>query len=187
MSSKTIERDINRLSSMGVPVQCIQGAHGGISIDEKYKLSTSFFTAEDIQHIIFALTAFDSFGEKQCKGKILKKLCLIAPELVSLLESDAEEYFVCDLVNEKIDMESENYKNINHCMNEEVFLNIDFGSHKQRVAPISYVLKPNGMYLYCFNSYYQLIKISTIKDTTITECEFIRDFTPYKENEEISR
>ncbi len=187
VSTKTIERDINRLSAMGVPVQCIQGKYGGVSIDEKYKLSASFFTNEDIQDIIFALTAFDSFGKKQCKDRILKKLCMIAPELVELLESDAKEYFVCDLINEKIDMQSETCKNINECMNRDVFLKIFLDNYKQLVAPISYVLKPEGLYLYCFNGDYDLISINTIEHTEITENEFIRDFIPYKENKKFSR
>lgn len=41
--TKTIERDIDRLSSFGVPVYCQQGADGGVFIDEKYKFDTSFF------------------------------------------------------------------------------------------------------------------------------------------------
>ncbi|GAA0782105.1 helix-turn-helix transcriptional regulator [Hathewaya limosa] len=187
VSTKTIERDIDRLSAMGVPVQCIQGKHGGVFIDEKYKLSTSFFTNEDIQDIIFALTAFDSFGKKQCKENILKKLCMIAPELVGVLENDSKEYFVCDLVSEKVDMQSEICKNINECMNKDVFLKISFNNYKAVVAPISYVLKPDGLYLYCFNDEYYLISISKIKHTEITENEFIRDFIPYKENKKFSR
>src|SRR3712207_70317 len=168
VSTKTIERDINRLSSMGVPVQCKQGKYGGISINEKYKLSTSFFTNEDIQDIIFALTAFESFGNEQCKEKILKKLCMIEPELVGILESDAEEYFVCDLVSEKINMQTETCKNINTCMNEDVFLELFLHGNKIKIAPISYVLKPKGLYLYCFDSEYHLIPVKSIKDTKPT-------------------
>ncbi|MEG1523775.1 MAG: HTH domain-containing protein, partial [Clostridia bacterium] len=34
VSIKTIERDIGRLSSMGIPVYCTQGFGGGVQIDE---------------------------------------------------------------------------------------------------------------------------------------------------------
>ncbi|MEG0683078.1 MAG: HTH domain-containing protein, partial [Raoultibacter sp.] len=34
VSTKTIERDINRLSAMGIPVYCLQGVGGGVRIDE---------------------------------------------------------------------------------------------------------------------------------------------------------
>ena len=182
VSSKTIERDINFLSSMGVPVFCLQGIGGGVFIDEKYKLTKSFFTNEDIHHIVLALTAFDSITEKSYKDTIVNKLCLIAPELTTLFEKDAKDYFVVDLVEEKIDVDTNIMESINQSLDYEILISLILADQHLTVAPISYVLKNDGMYLYCFDSKYMLIKISDIKECIVSSCEFNRDFISYNNN-----
>ena len=59
--------------------------------------------------------------------------------------------------------------------------------NKIKIDPISYVLKPKGLYLYCFDSEYHLIPVKSIKDTKPTTSTFTRDFIPYKKNEKINR
>ena len=182
VSSKTIERDINFLSSMGVPIFCLQGIGGGVFIDEKYKLTKSFFTNEDIHHIVLALTAFDSITEKSYKDSIVNKLCLIAPELTTLFEKDAKDYFVVDLVEEKIDVDTNIMESINQSLDYEILISLILANQQLTVAPISYVLKNDGMYLYCFDIKYMLIKISDIKECIVSSCEFNRDFISYNNN-----
>ncbi|WP_255407602.1 YafY family protein [Sporosarcina sp. P20a] len=185
VSVKTIQRDVDKLSMMGVPVTCKQGNQGGIYIEESYKLTESFFTNEDLQTITIALSMYDSISSNQNKDHVMKKLALISPELVDLLETDANDYFVVDFVGEKIDMTESVYKKINHCLDEEVLLAITRGDEQILVAPISYVLRPEGLYLYAYDEDYLLIEISTIKQAQSTEIEFERTFTPYKENTHI--
>ncbi|MEG1997568.1 MAG: HTH domain-containing protein, partial [Clostridiales bacterium] len=92
VSVKTIERDINCLSAMGIPVYCQQGSGGGVRLDESYKFSTSFFTTVDIHQIIFALKIMDSFAKNPKKNNAIDKLCLLAPELSTIFANDADEY-----------------------------------------------------------------------------------------------
>ncbi|PIC89098.1 hypothetical protein CSV71_11145 [Sporosarcina sp. P21c] len=185
VSIKTIQRDIDKLSMMGIPVTCKQGNQGGIYIEESYKLSKSFLTNEDLLTITFALSMYDSISTKKHKDRVMKKLALISPELVHLFESDADDYLVVDLVEEKIDMTESIYEKINHGLDEETFLTIEVNEEQMMVAPISYVLRPEGLYLYGFAKEYVLIKISTIMQAEITDMEFERNFIPYKNNKEI--
>ena len=182
VSTKTIERDINYLSSMGIPVYSLQGIGGGVFIDEKYKLSRSFFTNEDIHHLVFALTAFDSITSQSNKASIINKLCLIAPELTTLFEKDATDYFIVDLVNENVEISHIIMDSINQCLDDEVLISLVLSDKKYTVAPISYVLRADGLHLYCFDTKYMLIKISDIEECSITSCEFIREFIPYNNN-----
>ena len=182
VSTKTIERDVNYLSSMGVPIFCLQGSGGGVFIDEKYKLSRSFFTNEDIHHIVLALTAFDSITGQSSKANILNKLCLITPELTTLFEKDATDYFIVDLVEEKVEIPNTIMESINLSLDDEVFISLVVSNQHCTVAPISYVLKTDGMYLYCFETKYMLIKISDIEECFVTSCEFTRDFISYNNN-----
>lgn len=185
VSVKTIQRDIDQLSMLGVPIICKQGNQGGIFLTENYKLDTSFFTNQDLHAITFALSMFDSISSKKKKAEVLNKLALISPESIQLYENDAEEYFVVDLVDEEIDLSKEIYQQINECLDEERLLEISFKDETQAVAPISYVLRKNGLFLYAFANEYWLIKIDEIEKATILDKEFERAFLPFKNNDNV--
>ncbi|MEG1895185.1 MAG: HTH domain-containing protein [Oscillospiraceae bacterium] len=184
VSGKTIERDINCLSSMGVPVYCTQGVGGGVHIDENYKFGTSFFTDEDIHEIIFALKIVDSFSKNPVKNKVINKLCLVAPELGAMIERDVEEYLSVDLLCEKVDVDSWVYRDIDHCLDTEVQAILNDDTH---VSPISYVLRSDGLYMFYFSDSYRMIKCGDIKTLEITDIGFERDFISYEEYKKISR
>ncbi|MEG1956833.1 MAG: HTH domain-containing protein [Lachnospiraceae bacterium] len=184
VSTKTIERDIDRLSSMGIPVYCIQGVGGGVRIDENYKFGTSFFTNEEIRQIIFALKIMNSLGSTPKNNSIIDKLCLIAPELSAMFESDAENYLSIDLLTEKIDMDSWICETIDYCLDEEVLVVIN---DSLTVAPITYVLKSNGLYLFCFSDDYQMIRFRDIEKMDVTTTSFDRNFISYEEYKKINR
>lgn len=186
VSVKTIQRDIDKLSALGVPVTCKQGNGGGIYIDENYKLSRSFFNNDDLQAITFAMAIYDSLTKNNQKDQILNKLSLIAPDFVHLLTTDANEYFVVDLVEAEIDMNDVIYEKINDCFDAEHYLTCLIDGEEFTLAPISYVLRPDGLYLYAFETEYVLIKISKITNLHMTDREFVRDFIPYKKNKHIA-
>ncbi|MEG2660972.1 MAG: HTH domain-containing protein [Oscillospiraceae bacterium] len=178
VSSKTIERDINRLSSMGIPVYCTQGAGGGVQIDENYKFGTSFFTKGDIRQIIFALKITESLGKSPKDKTIINKLCLIAPELSAMFESDAENYLSIDLLSEKIEMNTEICGKIDYCLDNEVIAIINTTPN---AACIGYVLKTDGVYLFYFANGYKTIKLNDIETFEVTSEEFERKFISYEE------
>ncbi|MEG3029003.1 MAG: HTH domain-containing protein [Oscillospiraceae bacterium] len=184
VSRKTIERDINLLSSMGIPVYCTQGVGGGVHIAENYKFGTSFFTDSDIWDIIFALKIVGSFSSKPLENSIINKLCLVAPELSAMFESDAEQYFSVDLLTEKIDLENWIFQRIDYCLDYEVHAIVNGCLD---VSPIGYVLKSDGLYMFCFSSSYQLLKCRDIKTFEVTDVPFERDFISYEEYKNISR
>ncbi|MEG2222061.1 MAG: HTH domain-containing protein [Oscillospiraceae bacterium] len=176
VSVKTIERDIDRLSAMGIPVYCTQGAGGGVHLDEHYKFGTSFFTEWELHQIIFALKIMDSLSETPVENTILDKLCLIAPELSALFASDAETYLSIDLLTEKVGPENWVCAKIDFCLDNEVLAEID----GVRVAPIGYVLKPDGLYLFCFSEGYRLLKCREMQTIVPTDIDFLRDFISYE-------
>ncbi|MEG2177011.1 MAG: HTH domain-containing protein [Oscillibacter sp.] len=184
VSRKTIERDIDRLSAMGIPVYCTQGVGGGVHLDEHYQFGRSFFTDTEIHQIVFALKIMDSLAKTPQKHGIIDKLCLIAPELSAVFESDAEQYLSVDLLSEKVDMEPLIYRKIEDCFNREVLAVVN---GTLRVAPIGYVLKPDGLYLFCFSDFYQLIKCREIETFEVSDLEFERTFLSYEEYQKSGR
>ncbi|MEG2001897.1 MAG: HTH domain-containing protein [Clostridia bacterium] len=178
VSSKTIERDISTLSTIGIPVYCSQGVGGGVFIDENYKFGASFFSESDLHQIIFALKIMNGLSNNPGKSKIVDKLCLIAPELSAMFENDAENYLSIDLLTENVDVEEWIYQKIDFCLDNEVLAIVD---DKIKVAAIGYVLKSDGLYLFCHSTEYLLIKCQNIKSIELTEEPFERKFITYEE------
>lgn len=60
VSTRTIYRDIDVLSTAGVPVYMNKGNGGGISLLEDYSLSKTFLSDEESESLLFALKAMQS-------------------------------------------------------------------------------------------------------------------------------
>lgn len=185
VSVKTIQRDIDQLARLGVPIICQRGSNGGIFIEESYKLNTSFFTPNDLQTITFALSLYDAISVKKQKEQVLQKLALISPDLIQLFEQDAQDYFVVDLMPQPIDLTTSVHTVIQYCFDEEQLLEIQYNQELYTIAPISYVLKADGLYIYTFTDGYYLFKTENIQTARILTETFERDFIPYEKNANI--
>ncbi|MEG3074281.1 MAG: hypothetical protein RR867_08705, partial [Ruthenibacterium sp.] len=97
---------------------------------------------------------------------------------------DAERYLSIDLLSEKIDLENWVYEKIDRCLDDELFVVLN-GTLK--IAPIGYVLKPDGLYLFCFSNSYQLIKCKEIQSMEVTDLHFEENFISYEEYKKNNR
>ncbi|MFI3227574.1 MAG: HTH domain-containing protein [Clostridia bacterium] len=176
VSTKTIERDINRLSSASIPVYCKQGSGGGVYIDETYKFSTSFFTPEEIYHMVTSLHIAKSFTNNPLNQDILQKLCLIAPNITTIFEENVSEYLNIDLFDKPVDFESGIFLLINKCLDFKLYANID---NQENLACLGYVYKVDGIYLFAHGKEYQLIKISEIQSFECTDITYSEQFLSY--------
>ena len=79
VSKRTILRDIEQISSAGVPIKPIPGANGGYSIMEGYKLDGRILNAEEQASIITALKGFLSSYNDKRYNTILEKISSILP------------------------------------------------------------------------------------------------------------
>ena len=66
VSVRTIYRDVDSLSSAGIPIYTMQGKGGGIEIAEDFVLRKSLLTAEEKEQIMAALQGLDSFTRVTC-------------------------------------------------------------------------------------------------------------------------
>ena len=60
VSRRTIQRDIESLCRAGIPIATAQGAGGGISIMEGYRVDRTVLTAPEMQAILAGLRSLDS-------------------------------------------------------------------------------------------------------------------------------
>ena len=86
VSRRTIGRDIDSLCLAGIPIVTHQGAGGGISVAEGFKLDKSILTAEELSGIIAALKGIGSVSEQSGIERILDKLGANSDEVASLSE-----------------------------------------------------------------------------------------------------
>lgn len=73
VSVRTIYRDIDSISSAGIPIYALQGKGGGIEIAEDFVLSKSLLSENEKQQIMSALQGLDN-TTKQSENELLTKL-----------------------------------------------------------------------------------------------------------------
>lgn len=175
VSKRTIMRDIDELINLGVPIISKAGLGGGIFLSSDYIFSKSFFTEKEIESLLIGQYIFDSIRKDQTPNSLIKKLKLLQSSEVIQKEKDLNEYFHIELLNEKVTVKTPICETINEGMDKELFIEI-YCELKYVVVPQSYILKNDGLYLFCTdeNEYYE-IPINMIKKCDLTKIEFIRD------------
>ena len=74
VSRRTINRDIEDLCRAGIPIFTSQGAGGGISIMDGYRLDRTILTSRDMQMILAGLRSLDSVSGSHYYGQLMEKL-----------------------------------------------------------------------------------------------------------------
>ena len=83
VSRRTINRDIETLCRAGIPIRTTQGAGGGISIMEGYRMDRTLFTSKDMKMIMAGLRSLDSVSGSSYYGQLMEKLKVGASDFVS--------------------------------------------------------------------------------------------------------
>ena len=83
VSRRTINRDIEALCKAGIPIQTSQGAGGGISIMNGYRMDRTLLTSRDMQMILAGLRSLDSVDGSRYYGQLMEKIQAGSSEFVS--------------------------------------------------------------------------------------------------------
>ena len=83
VSRRTIQRDIEALGRAGIPIATAQGAGGGISIMEGYRVDRTVLTAPEMQAILAGLRSLDSVSGTRRYAQLMEKLSAGNSALVS--------------------------------------------------------------------------------------------------------
>ncbi|MDR1669575.1 MAG: HTH domain-containing protein, partial [Oscillospiraceae bacterium] len=86
VNRRTIGRDIDALCRAGIPIVTRQGAGGGLSIAEGFKLDKSVLTISELSGIVTALRGLGSVSDKPNIERTLDKLHISSGAMVSLRE-----------------------------------------------------------------------------------------------------
>lgn len=74
VSRRTINRDIEDLCKAGIPIVTRQGANGGISIMENFKIERTLLTSAEMRDILAGLRSLDSVNGTNRYGQLMEKL-----------------------------------------------------------------------------------------------------------------
>ena len=87
VSRRTINRDIEDLCKAGIPICTSQGAGGGISIMDDYKMDRTILSSKDMQMIMAGLRSLDSVSGSHYYVQLMEKIKAGSSDFVSGNES----------------------------------------------------------------------------------------------------
>lgn len=179
VSKRTILRDIDTLTTAGIPIYTIQGKGGGVAIMDNFILSKAVLTEAEQNQIIFALQS-QSVTQNADSEPVLSKLqSLFRRQSVSWIEVDFSRWGTD--VHDK--MKFETLKNAILGRTAILFRYVSaYGEETSRtVYPLKLVFKSRAWYLQGFCSIkndYRTFKINRILELRDTGERFYEDYTP---------
>lgn len=186
VSIRTIYRDIDAISSAGIPIYAAQGKGGGISILSDYTLEKSFLSEQEREQILMALQGIMSTTGKTSDELLTKLSGLFQMKFTKWIEVDFSDWvqgkpqqntFV--LIKNAIFQK----KVISFC-----YFNSKGNNSKRNARPICLVFKSKDWYLYAFcllRNDYRFFKLTRIRQVEMLSDTFTQDFTPIRIEKQI--
>lgn len=174
VSVRTIYRDIDTLSSAGIPIYATQGKGGGINLLDEYILNKSLLSENEQNEILFALQSLNVTQNLET-DKVLSKLSsLFNKNNINWIEVDFSPWG--SNKNQKCQFNSLKSAIISHQVIEFEYFSSSGEKSSRKVEPIKLIFKVNAWYLqgFCLSKKaYRTFKISRISDVKITGEIFI--------------
>ncbi|TQR23992.1 helix-turn-helix transcriptional regulator [Bacillus safensis] len=171
VSVRTIYRDIETINQAGIPVVTTQGAGGGISLVDDYRLEKKLFTDDDIELILTALESMTSAYSFKESEHVLKKIKSLIPPNID--ESEKQHHVFIDLSSWGKDSQAEKKLQLIHtAASAQQYIQFTYRNAKgeilpRKVEPYTLVLKGRHWYLYafcCVKNAFRLFKLTRMTD-----------------------
>ena len=177
VSVRTIYRDIDSISSIGVPIFTTQGKGGGIKIDNEYILNKSLFDANEKEQIIAALQGLEKTNKVYKSELITKLLALFKIKNSNWIEIDFTSW-------ESNNTYQDLFNTLKIAIINKNIISFSYNSSKaekinRRVKPIRLLFKEQDWYLYAFcllRNDFRYFKLSRIKDLEVLAINYEDNF-----------
>ena len=177
VSVRTIYRDIDSISSVGVPIFTTQGKGGGIKIDNEFILNKSLFDANEKEEIIAALQGLEKTNEAYKSELITKLSALFKIKNSNWIDIDFTSWgsnnTYQDLFNTlKIAIINKNIISFSYISSKAEKIN-------RKVKPIRLLFKEQDWYLYAFcllRNDFRYFKLSRMKDLEVLAINYEDNF-----------
>ena len=187
VSTRTIYRDVDVLSSAGIPICTDQGKGGGISLLEDYTLSKAMLSKSESEGLILALKAMGATDYPEADA-LLEKIGSVFKSTVAhdWIEVDFESW------SSKVN-EDNKFSKIRNAIIHSLMINFDYingsGVKTNRDAePVKLMFNAYTWYLiaYCHNRHeHRMFRLSRIKNVKTTDKHFTKRIITDKEKQVI--
>ena len=177
VSARTIYRDIDSISSVGVPIFTTQGKGGGIKIDNEFILNKSLFDTNEKEQIIATLQGLEKTNEPYKSELITKLSTLFKIKNSNWIEIDFTSWG-----------SNNAYQDLFNALKTAIInKNINFFSYNsskgekinRKVKPIRLLFKEQDWYLYAFcllRNDFRYFKLSRMKDLEVLAINYEDNF-----------
>ena len=171
VSVRTIYRDIDSISSAGIPIYALQGKGGGIEIAEDFVLSKSLLSENEKQQIMSALQGLDNTTVQHENELLIKLSALFKMKNISWIEVDFNNW-----QNNKL--YEKTFNDIKSAIISKNIVSFTYFSSNEKgtsrsVKPVRLLFKSQDWYLYALcllRNDFRYFKLSRIKNLeTYTE------------------
>jgi len=177
VSVRTIYRDIDSISSVGVPIFTTQGKGGGIKIDNEFILNKSLFDTNEKEQIIAALQGLEKTNEPYKSELITKLSALFKIKNSNWIEIDFTSWGSNNAYQDL-------FNALKTAIINKNIISFSYNSSKgekinRRVKPIRLLFKEQDWYLYAFcllRNDFRYFKLSRIKDLEVLAINYEDNF-----------
>ena len=177
VSVRTIYRDIDSISSVGVPIFTTQGKSGGIKIDNEFILNKCLFDANEKEQIIAALQGLEKTNEVYKSELITKLSALFKIKNSNWIEIDFTSWGSNNTYQEL-------FNTLKIAIINKNIISFSYNSSKgekinREVKPIRLLFKEQDWYLYGFcllRNDFRYFKLSRIKDLEVLAINYEDNF-----------
>lgn len=177
VSVRTIYRDVDSLSSAGIPIYTTQGKGGGIEIAEDFVLRKSLLTAEEKEQIMAALQGLDSTSQLYQSDLLTKLSALFQVKNPNWIEIDFN-HWQNDKTYEDTFHQLKTAILGKHLVSFSYFASNERETNR-RVKPVRLFFKNQSWYLYAFcllRQEFRYFKLSRMKNLERLEERFEDSF-----------
>jgi len=181
VNRRTINRDIDALCQAGIPIITHQGAGGGISIAEGFKLDKSVLTKDELSGVIAAIKGLGSVSERPQIERTLDKLGANSDAVISMSEP-----VVIDLASHYKGNLTSKIKELKRAIKEGRLIEFDYfyekGEAHRRLEPYFVLFQWSSWYVFGFcteRQDWRLFKLLRIRHLQVSDENFIpREIPP---------
>jgi predicted DNA-binding transcriptional regulator YafY len=176
VSSRTIYRDIEVLSTAGVPVYTLKGSGGGISLLEDFTLNRALFTRQESESLFLALKTLQSTNYPEIET-VLDKIGAIFKKTASTEWVDIDFTQWGSSPNEQNKLLGIKKAILNTQIIVFNYINAEGIKSRREIEPMQLLFRGHSWYLWGFchkRQAFRLFRLSRIKNLDVTEKLFVR-------------
>lgn len=180
VSRRTINRDIEDLCKAGIPIVTRQGANGGVSIMENYKMDRTLLTNSEMQDILAGLRSLDSVNGTNRYGKLMEKLAAGSSDFMVGNQS-----VLIDLSSWYKDSLAPKIELIRTCIDKGTELEFTYyspkGEQTRDIEPYYLIFKWSGWYVWGWckkREDFRMFKLNRMDKVRASESGFVKRQAP---------